>query len=187
MDSSKYEVKIYKGTNISNIDDPENVLIENFDPNTADAGDYIAVVTLKGNWADEYRLTGAKKPFKINQKSIPAVGQCTAVYILYFIRILRFVVPELRCVVLVALPLRVFRPVVRYRYVLLPLYADYLLSDFPLEVEAGTYVTTVRLRIKNADYSFDTNKTYTNATIISTTEADVFINWTIEKGDFTDH
>ncbi len=71
MDSSKYEVKIYKGTNISNIDDPENVLIENFDPNTADAGDYIAVVTLKGNWADEYRLTGAKKPFKINQKSIP--------------------------------------------------------------------------------------------------------------------
>ncbi|MDE6613010.1 MAG: hypothetical protein K2K28_00440, partial [Clostridia bacterium] len=50
---------------------------------------------------------------------------------------------------------------------------------------AGTYTTTVRLTIKNADYSFDTTKTYTNATIISTTEADVYINWSIEKGDFT--
>ena len=50
---------------------------------------------------------------------------------------------------------------------------------------AGTYKTTVRLKIKNTDYSFDTTKTYNNATIISTTEADVFINWTVEKGDFT--
>ena len=50
---------------------------------------------------------------------------------------------------------------------------------------AGAYKTTVRLKIKNTDYSFDTTKTYNNATIISTTEADVFINWTVEKGDFT--
>ena len=92
------------------------------------------------------RLFGyVRKRFNAPAAVFRAVGQCTAVYILYFIRILRFVVPELRCVVLVALPLRVFRAVVRYRYVLLPLYADYLLSDFPLEVEALRDIEILRI------------------------------------------
>ena len=52
MDSSKYTVTVYKGTNISDPDDASNTKIENFDPSTADAGNYFIVVTLTGSWGE---------------------------------------------------------------------------------------------------------------------------------------
>ncbi|MDE7182023.1 MAG: hypothetical protein K2O41_03170, partial [Clostridia bacterium] len=70
MDSGKYTVTVYKGTNISDPADPANTLITNFDPKTADAGKYFVVVELTGDWGDEYRLSGKIKTFEILPKSV---------------------------------------------------------------------------------------------------------------------
>ncbi|MDE7182486.1 MAG: hypothetical protein K2O41_05605, partial [Clostridia bacterium] len=76
MDSGKYTVTVYKGTNISDPDDPANTKIDNFDPKTADAGEYFVVVALTGDWDNEYRLSGRIKTFEILPKSVdlPVIG-----------------------------------------------------------------------------------------------------------------